>query len=243
MTTVKLFCLAHAGGSAAGYSRWRRQLEPWIELCPLELNGRGAKANLPFYESIQEAATQLFDQLQQEAGDQPYALLGHSMGTLLVYEMCMHARKMGFRDPAAAFFSGRIPPHLSEGGEELHKLPDEAFAAQIKQMGLSSPELFDHPELLKFFLPIIRSDYRLLETYTFAGNERPLSTDFFIWTGRDDPWTRENIHEWSTLTTKGCQYHEFEGGHFFIYERTGEVLAALHDGLRTVRDKHIAVQA
>lgn len=236
MTTFKLFCFAHAGGSAAGYSRWRRQLEPWIELCPIELNGRGAKANLPFYDSIHEAVTDLFEQLRQQAGDHPYALLGHSMGTLLVYEMCLHIRKMGFRDPAAAFFSGRIAPHLNEGGEELHQLPDEAFTAQIRQMGLSSPELFDHPELLNFFLPIVRSDYRLIETYAFAGNEPPLNTEFFVWTGREDPWTRESIHEWSPLTAKSCQYQEFEGGHFFVYEQTREIIAALHDSLGRVRN-------
>ncbi|MNK51474.1 Linear gramicidin dehydrogenase LgrE [compost metagenome] len=236
MTTFKLFCFAHAGGSAAGYSRWRRQLEPWIELCPLELNGRGAKANLPFYDSVQEAVRDLFDQLRQQAGDHPYALLGHSMGTLLVYEMCLHIRKMGFRDPAAVFFSGRIAPHLKEGGEELHQLPDEAFTDQIRQLGLSSPELFDHPELLNFFLPIVRSDYRLIETYAFDGNEPPLNTEFFVWTGREDPWTRESIHEWSALTAKSCRYQEFEGGHFFVYERTREIIAALHDSLGRVRN-------
>ncbi|WP_433946010.1 thioesterase II family protein [Paenibacillus sp. SN-8-1] len=243
MTTLKLFCFAHAGGSAAGYSRWRRQLEPWIELCPLELNGRGAKANLPFYDSIQEAVIDLFAQIQRQAGDQPYALLGHSMGTLLVYEMCLHIRRMGFHSPAAVVFSGRIPPHLDESDEKIHKLQDEAFTEKIREMGLSSPELFEHPELLNLFLPIIRSDYQLLETYAFDDNEPPLSTDFFVWTGQDDPWTRENIHEWNKLTSKGCQYHEFEGGHFFIYERTREIIAALHECLGTVRDNNVVEQA
>jgi surfactin synthase thioesterase subunit len=225
---IKLFCFAHAGGSAVSFSRWRKLLDPGIELIPIELKGRGAKAGLPFYESIGEAVMDLYPQLEKEAGSSPYALLGHSMGTLLVYEMCRHIRTTGFRDPASAFFSGRMAPHLKEDDKILHLLPDDEFTEEIKKLGLTPAELFEHQELVNLFLPILKADYRMIETYACDVRTDPINSEFVIMTGKEDQWTQNRIGEWAPLTSRGCHFQEFEGGHFFLYERTAEVIDVLN---------------
>ncbi|WP_256757093.1 thioesterase II family protein [Cohnella sp. WQ 127256] len=222
-----MFCFAHAGGSAVGFNKWKKRLDPRIELCPIELRGRGTKGGLPFYESITEAVQDLYPLLVKEAGGRPYALLGHSMGTLLIYEMCHHIRKMGFRDPNTVLFSGRIAPHLKEDEKVLHLLPDDEFTAEIKKLGLTPAELFEHKELLNLFMPILKADYRMIETYECAERPQPINSEFVILTGREDEWTQNRIKEWIPLTARGCQFHEFEGGHFFLYEQMTEVIPVL----------------
>ncbi|EFM11228.1 Thioesterase [Paenibacillus curdlanolyticus YK9] len=233
MTVIKLFCFSHAGGSVTGFSRWRKLLAPGIELCPLELRGRGLKTGQPFYESAQAAVQDLYPALVKEAGDSPYALLGHSMGTLLVYEMCRHIKSMGFREPVASFFSGRTPPHVTTKRKQLHLLPDQEFADAIRALDLTPAEVFEHAELLAMFLPIIRADYRLIETYAYSEIVPPLTSDIFVWTGEKDELTRERMEEWAQVTTGRCQFREFAGGHFFLYEQTAAVLAALQNDIRT----------
>ncbi|MCS4470409.1 thioesterase domain-containing protein [Clostridium botulinum] len=40
-----LFCLPYAGGSEAIYHKWKKYLNPSIELSPIELKGRGKRYN------------------------------------------------------------------------------------------------------------------------------------------------------------------------------------------------------
>ncbi|MWC30348.1 thioesterase II family protein [Paenibacillus sp. MMS18-CY102] len=231
MTIIKLFCFAHAGGSAMGYSRWRKLLGPGIEICPLELRGHGPKTGQPFYDSVQAAVEDLYPALVKEAGTDPYALLGHSMGTLLVYEMCRHIKRMGFREPVASVFSGRTPPHVVRDRKQLHELPDQEFKDEIRALGLTPDEVFEHAELMAMFLPIIRSDYRLIETYAYGEIAPPLTSDVFVWTGKEDELTRERMDEWAQVTSGQCHYREFKGGHFFLYEQTPAVIATLQKDL------------
>ncbi|MEO0378321.1 MAG: thioesterase domain-containing protein, partial [Cyanobacteria bacterium P01_A01_bin.17] len=42
---VHLFCFPYAGGSSAIYRSWEMHLSPQIQLCPVELPGRGQRFN------------------------------------------------------------------------------------------------------------------------------------------------------------------------------------------------------
>ena len=55
MKNIKLFCIPHAGGSAAVYSRWKKYLDSSIELIPVELSGRGIRMGEKLYDSLKEA--------------------------------------------------------------------------------------------------------------------------------------------------------------------------------------------
>jgi surfactin synthase thioesterase subunit len=71
----------------------------------------------------------------------------------------------------------------------------------------------------------------MIETYESREPFPPLRSEFFVWTGSEDPWTRSRIGAWTPLTSGGCHYREFGGGHFFLYERTAEVVAELNRSL------------
>lgn len=235
MQSLKLFCFSHAGGSAVGFTRWKKLLDPSITLYPVELNGRGKKGNLPFYTRIEEAVKDLSAYIMNEAGSEPYAFIGHSMGTIIAYEMCHYLKQIGFREPVAVFFSGRSAPDVKNEENHIHHLGDELFIEEIKKMGHSPTELFQNPELLKIFVPILKADYKLIETYSYMDHD-PLKSDFFLFSGKEDLYTppEQFKEKWAIHTEGDCDIHVFEGGHFFLYERTDEIIETIHSCLKKV---------
>ena len=82
-----LFCLPYAGGSEVAYYKWKKYLHPSIELIPIELKGRGKRFNEIFYESLEEAVDDIFENIKDKIINNDYAIYGHSMGSLLSYEL------------------------------------------------------------------------------------------------------------------------------------------------------------
>ena len=67
-TRLRLFCLPYSGASAMVYVRWRRVLPDWLQVCPLELPGRGMRMDEPLQRDIGALAAQLADEISREIG-------------------------------------------------------------------------------------------------------------------------------------------------------------------------------
>ncbi|HSK05405.1 MAG TPA: thioesterase domain-containing protein, partial [Kofleriaceae bacterium] len=76
---LRLFCFPYAGGDVAIFAPWAEDL-PWeIELCPVQLPGRGRRALEPAYAALDPLVDALAAGLLP-ALDGRFAFFGHSMG-------------------------------------------------------------------------------------------------------------------------------------------------------------------
>ncbi len=217
MERIKLFCLPYAGGSAAIYYKWRGFLNGHIALYPVELAGRGKRIRTPLYNDLKEAVEDICSIIGPETDGGPYALFGHSMGSLLAFETIYRLEQMGKKSPIHAFFSGRCAPCIAEKSKILHVLPDGQFKEEILKMGGTDSEVFENEELSGFFIPLLKSDFKIVETYRYAEKGEKLKTDITVLSGKADSIAvHEDIAGWRQHTAGNCEIYEFEGGHFFI---------------------------
>lgn len=85
-TRLRLFCLPYSSGASAMVcARWRRALPEWLQVCRLELPGRGMRMGEPLQRDIKALAAQLAEDISRDLNG-PYALFGHSLGGLLAFE-------------------------------------------------------------------------------------------------------------------------------------------------------------
>ncbi len=229
MIQFKLFCLPYAGGSSAIFNKWRQHLDRHIEIVPLELSGRGRRIYDPLYNSIDDAVEDLFPVVTPHLDGTPYAIFGHSLGSMISYRLALKLAGSNQPQPAHVFFSGRGAPHVANPDEEMvHQLPEEEFKKEIIQLGGTPREFFDHPELLDVLLPMLRSDFKMAETYETPSQIKPFDYDISVFIGKQEEVTPEQMFGWKDHTSGICTLYYFEGEHFFINEKTETIVTIIN---------------
>jgi medium-chain acyl-[acyl-carrier-protein] hydrolase len=223
---LRLFCLPYAGGGARIYRTWADALPDDVEVCAVQLPGRDQRHNEAPITDAAMLVGALSVVLRQYL-DMPYALFGHSMGAVLAYELARRLGTVYEHEPSALFVSAHGAPHLPPRRPPSHHLPDDEFIARMKALNGTPPEVFGNPELLALLLPMVRADFKLVETYAELPGPR-LSCPVFAMGGRSDtdvPPT--SLEAWAAVTRGRFESMLFEGGHFYINSERETLLTVL----------------
>jgi len=213
---IRLFCFHHAGGGASFFRAWADGLPAEIELYPVQLPGRENR--------VRETPFRQFDALIQELVPalrpyltMPFAFFGHSMGALLSYALALQLRRQGEPQPLHLFASAYRAPQLPNA-EILHTLSDDDLVKALALFNGTNQEILADKELQRFFLPILRADFSVCETYNHA-EEEPLDCPISVFGGLQDKRVgREALQEWQALTHQAFLLRMFPGDHFFLQE-------------------------
>ncbi len=233
MTKIHLLCLPYAGGLSGFFGRWQKFTDESIHVVPLELAGRGTRSQEPFYQDFSAAIDDILSLVRDLVMDGPYAVFGHSMGAMLSYELYHRLAKCGLPLPVHMFFSGRRAIHEPGDGVIRHKLPDVELMQELLDFGGTVQEVFRNKQLRELFLPILRADFRLVETYEHVPRERKIDCDMTVLGGVDDATTtRANLTEWRRHAGRSFDLRLFAGGHFFLNDDFDRFMHAINDTLR-----------
>src|SRR5581483_1874754 len=155
---LRLWCLPFAGGGAAVCHPWAARLGSEVEVVGFRLPGRESRLNEPPLADGPRLVAALVNEILPYTGE-PYALLGHSLGGLLAYEMARQLRQRRAPLPRALVVSGVRAPHLPRTEPDLHALPATQLIAEAdRRYGGIPPELRDDHALLALVLPALRAD-------------------------------------------------------------------------------------
>lgn len=227
---IKLFCFAHAGGTAASFSPLVNNING-CALVPIERPGHGSRWREPLMSSIQEYAGDAVDQIANQL-DGPFCLMGHSMGAWLAYEVAVRLRMMALPDPLVLVVSGNIPPRAEVATNSTEELDDEEFIRSVISYAEIPVEILRRPDLRDIFFVPLRADFEAVDRYSrpqMVVLECPVIALF----GKDDPLTLHETRDWSSLTSGPYEERIFCGGHFFLYEQI-EVAETLAQDLLSV---------
>lgn len=222
---MHLFCIPYAGGNAWSYRALAPFLSPGITLEGLELPGRGRRGLEPLCGSLDDLAADVVRQIEQRAVTGAYALYGHSMGALLAYLAAQRMRAAGLAMPRSLFLSGSSAP-ASREVRRRHLLSPPEFKAMLRDLGGCPPQVLDDPELLDFFEPILRADFKAVETWQHR-EQPPLDIPLTVMSGTSDHSDAGDTGGWASETTAECRLLEFSGDHFFILNHWGEIGATI----------------
>ncbi len=226
MEKIKLFCLPYAGGSATAiFNKWKPLIHHSILLMPVELSGRGSKMQEPLYRDVDHAVSDILELIRDELAGGPFALLGHSMGAMLAYELVLRMQVERLSMPRHVFFSGRAAPSIKVAEEKkYHLLEDSVFKCKLLELGGTPREFFEFPELEQLYLPLLKNDFRLATTDFSRRTAMLPECDISVILGTDDDISPESAAAWKAHTNGRCMIKYFSGGHFFLNECLEEVV-------------------
>jgi medium-chain acyl-[acyl-carrier-protein] hydrolase len=202
-----------------------------VEICPVLLAGREAR--------LREApSTRLTPLAELIAGELepilrgPFAIFGHSMGAWLGFEVARCLRRRYGLEPVHLYVSGRRAPHLPSALPAIHQLDGAAFLEAFQRRYQPLPDaILREPELLQLFLPTLRADLEMLETYAYNHDE-PLDCPVTAFGGLRDPGVaREEVEAWRVMTSSAFRAHFLPGDHFFLQSSRTQLLQLIADGI------------
>jgi external thioesterase TEII len=173
---------------------------------------------MPLVESLEKLVDIYLEALIPQLGKQQLVLFGHSMGGLVVYRLAQQLEQRGIF-PEAVIISAVQPPHTRR--KALTHLDDRAFLDYVIDIGGIPDELVKAREVLEYFLPMIRADFKALETFEHKDHSL-LRAPVHILNGEMDEPCMQDAAGWRKWT-KRIQFHTFQGGHMFLLSETERV--------------------
>ena len=229
--SMRLFCFPYAGGSALFYSRWFKYLDEDAEVFPIQLPGRESRIDEP----LQRVMSVVIDKIVEEIAPlltENTAFIGHSMGSMIAYEVAKKLAEKNMQMPKHIFLCGAVPPDMIGECEKIHMLSDDEFCEKLKGYESITSELMKYPEFYKFFLPVIKADFELIETYRFGGDWK-MPCPVTIFSGTEDPYVpAEAVGQWGRFCEKEPQIITYSGNHFFLKEHTEEICEIINNCMK-----------
>jgi surfactin synthase thioesterase subunit len=226
---MKLLCFPYAGATSSVFLKWGKYSDGNIKILPLDPPGRGRRMAEPLCATIHEAVEDLQRQFLEviDRGEE-YAVYGHSMGSLLTYELLHKLWREGIDMPVHVFWSGKNPPDIPVN-EPVSHLDDREFIERIANLGGTDTRFFENPALVKLYLPILRKDFRMLENYVYKEKQKlPVDASFFF-SSEDKEIAVEHVKRWSDFISGDFNLYHFNGDHFFIFEYQEKIMNIIND--------------
>ncbi|MBB2913051.1 surfactin synthase thioesterase subunit [Streptosporangium becharense] len=216
-----LACFPHAGGSASFYLPVSRLAPSSVEVVAVQYPGRQDRRAERCVDDIGELADRIAEALRPWTG-RPLSLFGHSMGATVAFEVARRLEASGTA-PLALFASGRRAPSIHREGR-VHLRTDEGLLAELRGLGGTASAVLGDEEFMRAVLPMLRSDYRAIETYRYRPGPK-LSCPITAFAGADDPKARpEEVGAWRDHTEAGFEMRTFPGGHFYLADHAAEIV-------------------
>lgn len=221
---ARIFAFPFSGAGASTFYQWAQDFRASsCEFLGVQPPGRESRLREPAISDL----TSLLDQLLPAMTpllDKPFVFFGHSLGALIAFELCRSLRRHGLPLPRTLFVSAFRSPELPNPNRELHRLPTADILDGLRDYAGTPEEVLANRELMALFLPLLRADFSLHETYQYRA-EAPLPCPITILSGSDDAIVRPaSMHNWLQQTSAAFQHVEYSGDHFFLREHRSDII-------------------
>ncbi len=143
---------------------------------------------------------------------------GHSMGGVIAYYLAKRLWEyVPELKPASIILSASPAPDFMFG-KNLSTSDDAILLKEMERLGGTPEELLENRELLDYFLPIFRADYKILED---ASKISPQSLNIpaeFILCYKDEMTQVKNLLQWKKYINEACMIRTMpeDAGHMYL---------------------------
>lgn len=222
---MNLYTIPYAGGFAFTYLKWKKYLDPSINLCLIELPGRNGNLDEPLCNTIEQMAERVLCQIK--ASNEEYCLFGHSMGAYVLLEVYSKLIVEKSPLPKHIIISGMKPPHLYQN-KGYHLLDKASFKTKMCEMGGIPLALIEDEGFSEMLFDLLRNDVKAVEKYKILDEMPRFTCEVSLFNSVSDN-SYESMRQWSQYSQKPCGYNEFAGTHFFINEHVSEVVNRINE--------------
>ncbi len=227
---LRLFCFHYLGGAASVFREWSDALPSDIEVCPVQLPGREARLKeQSFTEFVSLIET--LGQVLSPYLDKPFAFYGHSLGTLIGFELARLVRQQYGLSPMHLFVGGLQAPHFSISKLNTRSSSSEQMLNYLWDISEVPQSILDDRSLFEELMSIFKADTQLLQSYIYS-QEKALDCPISAFGGIDDPVVSpEELAQWYQHTSSTFKLQMLPGQHMFLKSSRKLLLEAISQEL------------
>jgi acyl transferase domain-containing protein/surfactin synthase thioesterase subunit/NADPH:quinone reductase-like Zn-dependent oxidoreductase/NAD(P)-dependent dehydrogenase (short-subunit alcohol dehydrogenase family) len=214
---LRLVCFPYAGGGPAVYQRWSDALPEAIEVVSIDFRQRDVALASGLFRSIDEAADAISAALVPLL-DRPFALFGHCMGAIVMYEVAWRLQERHGSVAQHLFVSGCMAPHLYNS-PLVHEQDERSFLDILHLISFSGTRaLLDDDELRKDLFPGLRRDFEAVALYGDGFRMRaPLAAPITGIAASDDLFAAPKaMRAWDRYSAQRYDLALLSGDHYFV---------------------------
>jgi surfactin synthase thioesterase subunit len=210
----RLYIFPHAGGSADFYVPFARAFSPGVKCVAVQYPGKRAGKDLSQYVGIHELADKLAKMLKpEETPGGQIAFFGHSMGSLLSFELALRFEQAG--NPISALFVSASPaPGMLRQVAPVQGT-DHQLLALVSQVTGVNPEFLNNEQFAATILPTLRG-LKAVAAYESPPEAKVSCPIYGLMADNDELGTAELMMPWRARTTSDFDLTVFPGDHFYI---------------------------
>lgn len=227
---IRLFCFPYAGGNAQIFQDWCDSLPPEVEVIGVQYPGRASRFVDPLIGTCEGMVDAILPNITPVL-NKPFVFFGHSNGGLVSFELARKLQQQGVTGQLHHFISAKRAIHLPAKRRALHALPDDEFMEELENLGGTPKEILAQKELMELFMPVLRSDFSLSETFAYQGDHKLHCDASLMYGTGDEDVPKEDVLKWHELMAGQVDVKVYDGDHFFINSHKEEVLDFLNEKL------------
>jgi medium-chain acyl-[acyl-carrier-protein] hydrolase len=229
--SITVLCFPCAGGNASLFRAWMGRFPSDMRVLSIQFPGRETRiceSPISDVRVLADAIAKLLIASNQE----PYVLLGFSMGGIVAFEVARRVRRMSGKSPKLFVATACPPPQLAWRQRKLLNLSKVELISELKTMGGTPPEVFENRELLDACVELLRNDLEALEKYCYE-EENPLDCPILAIGGlNDEHISPEDLRGWSAQTSGEFACRMIKGGHFSLFDSVPMTIRLLESYIR-----------
>lgn len=226
----QLFLIHYAGGNSYSFQFITPFLGDFEVIVP-ELPGRGRRVAEDLLLDFQHATNDIYTLISNKITTDDFIIYGHSLGAYLAFSVSKKLEAVGM-PPAYLMVSGNPGPGAIEV-KNRYLMERNQFINELKLLGGLSAEFLESEELMDFFEPILRADFRIAE-HNGLENSQPVNIPLLAMMGSEEEGL-DRINNWGRFTSATFHTEVLTGDHFFILnhpERLAAIMRYCHNRKR-----------
>ena len=230
---VRLFCLHYLGGGASVFREWGEALGPDIEVCAIQLPGREERIDETPIDNMPDMVEAIWPHIEPLL-DKPFAFYGHSMGSMISYELIKAIAERKQLHPLHFWASAYFAPHAISPFQRAGGWTDDDILEVLPRLIEAPKQILENEGFVNTLLPTIRGDLGIVSSYVFdqAG---PLNCPITAMGGKLDKEVKlSDVAEWHQHTLDDFEQVTLSGGHIFVNDNQQDVIDHIKQTLSRV---------
>ena len=193
-SNCQLICFPYLGGYANVFTNLARCFDRDIDIWSMSLPGHGASKERPL-EHIDQVVDHCFAQFKSIVNAES-VLFGHSMGGIIAFHLLHRLQKEMSDIVSNKLILSACNSIEACQSRRYSMFTDSVLFEHMKSYGAIDGELMHADDLLQYFLPIFRADFKILESHSRETLDKLNCQVYFLWGEKDPIVPLESVFEW-----------------------------------------------